>query len=130
LRQQGDRKRFAARTVLNDMFHYAYDHGSMKTAVPESFLTGVSGNVFKTGLKQLEREGYIERQGSDWKLTSAGAKTASHQHQNALLWDVYRQYNEVLDLPLIAEDRQQDIYELLPETAVIKLQQKLEENVS
>ena len=127
LRQRGDQRRFAARTVLNDMFHYAYDHGSMETAVPESFLTGVSGNAFKIGLQQLSREGLVQQQGSDWQLTAAGAAKASHQHQNALLWDVYRLYNEELELPLIAEDRQQDIRSLLPDTAVAKLELKLEE---
>ena len=44
-----------------------------------------------------------------------------------LLGDLYRQYNELLNLPLIAENRQQDIRQLLPETAVAKLEQILEE---
>jgi manganese/zinc/iron transport system permease protein len=130
LRQRGDRKRFAAQTVLNDIFHYAYDHGSMKTAVPETFLSGVSGNVVKLGLQQLLHKGYVQQQGSDWQLTPAGAEVASRQNHNALLWDIYRQYNEQLDLPLIAEDRQRDIRTVLPETAVSKLEQKLEEQVS
>lgn len=130
LRQRGDQQRFAARTVLDDLFHYAYDHGSMETAVPESFLAGVSGNVVKIGLQQLLRDGYIQQHGTDWKLTPTGAEVASRQYHNALLWDVYRQYNESLDLPLIAEDRQQDIRTLLSESAVAKLEQKLEERAS
>lgn len=130
LRRRGDRQRFAAQTVLNDLFHYAYDHGAMETTVPESFLTGVSGNVAKLGLQQLLREGYVQQLNGRWQLTAVGAEAASHQYQNALLWDIYRQYNEQLGLPLIAEDRQQDIRALLPETAVAKLEQKLEEQVS
>ena len=130
LRQRGDRKRFAAQTVLNDIFHYAYDHGSMETAVPESFLSGVSGNVVKLGLEQLLLDGYVQQMGDDWQLTATGAEVASRQYHNILLWDIYRRYNEVLGLPLIAEDRQRDIRTLLPETAVAKLEQKLEEQVS
>lgn len=127
LRQRGDRRRFAAQTVLNDLFHYAYDHGSLDTAVPHKFLLGVSGSSAKMGLQQLHRQGYAQPVGDKWQLTEAGKATASHQAQNALLWDVYRQYNEVLNLPLIAENRQEDIRELLPETAVAKLEQILEE---
>ncbi len=129
LRQRGDRRRFAAQTVLNDMFHYAYDHGSLETAVPQKFLLGVSGNIANLGLKRLLRQGYVQQDGESWRLTDAGAEVAAHQAQNALLWDVYRQYNETLNLPLIAENRQQDIRQLLPETAVAQLEQKLEEGV-
>lgn len=130
LRQRGDKQRFAARTVLDDLFHYAYDHGSIETAVPESFLAGVSGNVYQVGLQQLERDGYVRKVGSNWQLTKSGAEVASRQYHNALLWDVYRQFNEELDLPLIAEDRQRDIRTLLSESAVTKLEQKLEEQAS
>lgn len=130
LRQRGDKQRFAARTVLNDLFHYAYDHGSMETAVPESFLAGVSGNVVKIGLQQLLRDGHVQQKGNDWQLTQTGAEFASRQYHNVLLWDIYRQYNETLDLPLIAEDRHQDIRSLLSESAVAKLEQKLEEQAT
>ena len=130
LRQRGDKERFAARTVLDDLFHYAFDHGSIETHVPESFLAGVSGNVFKIGLQQLLKDGHVQKHGDHWQLTPAGAEIASRQYHNALLWDIYRQYNETLELPLIAEDRQQDIRTLLSETAVAKLEQKLEEQAS
>lgn len=127
LRRRGDRKRFAAKTVLDDMFHYAYDHGALDTAVPESFLLGVSGDVARDGLKRLEKKGHVRQVAEDgWQLTPAGAEIASRNAQNALLWDVYRQYADELKLPLIAEDRQQDIHELLPAPIVARLQQKLE----
>ena len=129
LRQRGDRKRFAAQTVLNDIFHYAYDHGSVEMVVPQTFLHGVSGNVATIGLEQLLSRGYVQKQGEGWQLTPTGAAVASHNAENALLWDVYRQFNEEFDLPLIAEDRQQDIRKLLPESAVLKLEQKLEETL-
>jgi manganese/zinc/iron transport system permease protein len=129
IRQRGDRKRFAAQTVLNDLFHYAYDHGSLEVVVPEEFLSGLSGNVAKIGLQQLKSQGNVLRVNGGWQLTAIGAEIASQNAHNVLLWDIYRQYNEALGLPLIAEDRQQDIRELLPETSIIELEQKLEENV-
>ncbi len=130
LRQRGDRRRFAAQTVLDDLFHYAYDHGSLHTAVPQKFLQGVSGNITRLGLEQLLRRGYVQQIGEGWRLTNSGAEAAAHQAQNALLWDLYRQYNETLNLPLIAENRQQDIRLLLPETAVAKLEKILEEGIN
>ena len=129
LRQSGDRKRFAAQTVMSDMFHYAYDHGSLETVVPQSFLIGLSGSVAKVGLQRLQSQGYVQKQNGGWELTTTGMAVASQQAQNALLWDVYRQYNESLNLPMIAEDRQQDIRKLLPESAIIKLKQQLEDNL-
>lgn len=131
LRQRGDRKRFAAKTVLDDIFHYAYDHGSLETAVPQQFLLGVSGDVTQDGLKQLINKGHVRQVGNDsWQLTPSGAELASRNAQNVLLWDVYRQFADELNLPLIAEDRQQDIRELLPAPVVARLQQKLEEGVN
>ena len=129
LRQRGDRRRFAAQTVLSDMFHYAYDHGTLDTAVPQTFLYGVSGNVAALGLTQLEQRGEVRQVNGGWQLTEAGAARAAQSAQNDLLWDIYRQYNEELDLPLIAEDRRQDIRKYLPDTAVAKLQQKLNEGM-
>lgn len=125
LRRLGDRRRFAAQTVLADLYHYALDHESPKALVPETFLMGVSGNVAKLGLAQLESQGYVQPIGQSWQLTPEGITLASSRAQSSLLWDIYRQYNEELDLPLIAEDRQQDIRQLLPDDAVVKLEQKL-----
>jgi manganese/zinc/iron transport system permease protein len=130
LRQQRDRKRFAARAVLSDIFHYAYDHGSLDTVVPQDFLSGLGGRKTKKGLQELEDLAYIQQLKGGWQLTTAGAKAASHDAQNTLLWDLYRQYNDSLGLPLIAEDRQRDIHELLPLSAIEKLEQKLEEKVN
>ncbi|WP_420628034.1 metal ABC transporter permease [Candidatus Leptofilum sp.] len=130
LRQRGDRRRFAAQTVLNDLFHYAYDHGSLETAVPEEFLLGVSGTVAKAGLDQLQSQGYVQNMGDKWQLTPHGTEVASQTAQNALLWDIYRQYSDELNLPLIAEDRQRNIRELLPAAAVAQLEQKLGEGIT
>jgi hypothetical protein len=54
-----------------------------------------------------------------------GAEMAAKDAYNQQLWDIYREYNDELDLPLIIEDRQKDIHEVLPEPAVQKLELKL-----
>jgi manganese/zinc/iron transport system permease protein len=126
LRQRRDRQRFAAQTTLRELFHYAFDHGSLTTPTPEAFLLGVNGRAARPGLQQLYSQGYVQPVEPDkWQLTSAGIAAASHSVQNVLLWDIYRQYNDELGLPLIAEDRQQNIRQLLSEEAVDRLEEKL-----
>jgi len=126
LRQRRDRERFAAQTVLRELFHYAFDHGSLTTAVPESFLLGVSGgHAARLGLRRLRSQGYVQPVGDKWQLTPSGVAFASHSAQNVLLWDIYRQYGDELGLPLVAEDRQQNIRRLLPDEAVARLEEKL-----
>jgi len=124
LRSRNDRQRFASQTVRRDLYHYSMDHNS--PAVPESFLVGVRQATAKIGLRQLASEGQVELAGRSWSLTSAGLEAAIQDAENQELWLLYRQYGDELALPLVAEDRQQDIRALLPVDAVEKLVQKLE----
>jgi len=86
----------------------------------------VHGSSAQLGLDQLERQGYIEYHQGAWMLTQRGAEVASQDAYNQQLWDVYRIYSDELKLPLIMEDRQKLIQEVLPDEAVIRLQRKLE----
>ncbi len=123
LKQWRDRKRFAAQTVLRDLYRYARDHGGATTAVSESFLKGVNGATAVVGLERLQQGGFAHKQDNDhWVLTSAGVERAQQDALNQRLWDAYRQYNTDLNLPLIPEDRQLDIQRLLPREAVQKLE--------
>lgn len=126
IRRRGDRRRFAAQTVLQDIYHYAMDHGSATTPVKEQFLIGVSGSSAKLGLKQLQTAGHVREQGDTWRLTPSGVELASEQALNIQLWELYRQYGDELNLPQVREDRQQNIHQVLPEPAIRKLEQKLE----
>lgn len=126
LRSRRDRRRFAAQTLLEDLYHYALDHGSPQQPVPNTFLLGVGGGTATLGLRQLQDRDLIQPEGDNWVLTEEGIRAAAEQAHNAQLWDVYRQYNEELDLPLIAEDRQKNIRTLLPDEAVATLERKLE----
>jgi manganese/zinc/iron transport system permease protein len=126
LRRRGDRRRFAAQTVLRDLYKYAQSHGSETYPVPEQIILGVRGSDAQLGLDQLEHQGYIQRQQGTWVLTQHGAEVASQDAHNQQLWDVYRLYGDELKLPLIMEDRQKPIGEVLPDEAVTRLQHKLE----
>ena len=126
LQQRGDQRRFAAQTTLRDLYKYAQSHGSAMYPVPEQIILGVHGSSAQLGLDQLERQGYIEYHQGAWMLTQRGAEVASQDAYNQQLWDVYRIYSDELKLPLIMEDRQKLIQEVLPDEAVIRLQRKLE----
>lgn len=125
IRQGGDRKRFAAQTTLRDLYKYALSHGDSSYPVPDTFITGISGANVKMGLSQLEKSGFIKQDNDVWLLTKSGAEMASQDVHNQKLWEVYREFNDELELPLVMEDRQQNIHDILPEPAIAKLELKL-----
>ena len=125
LRHHSDRRRFAAQTILQDLYHYAIDHGAPTTAVPEAFLVGVHGATAKVGLRQLSGSGQAQRRRDAWTLTPAGIEAVAKEDRNNQLWAAYRQYSDELALPMVAEDRQQDIRNSLPREAIEKLERKL-----
>ena len=126
LRRRSDRRRFAAQTMLQDLYHYATDHGAADTAAPEAFLFGVRGATAKTGLRQLQARGQAQPREGAWMLTSAGIEAAARDDRNNQLWSVYRQYADDLDLPTVAEDRLQEISQILPMDAVAVLERQLD----
>ena len=137
-----DRRRFAAQTIRQDLYHYAIDHGAKAFATasvahfqrpeltdieaPETFLFGVRGATAKLGLQQLQASGQAQRRDGAWILTPAGIEAAVQDDRNHQLWAVYRQYSDELALPVVAEDRQQDITNLLPPEAVAQLERQLD----
>ena len=158
LRRGADRRRFAAQTIRQDLYHYAIDHGAKAFATasaahlqepeskafvaasaahsqmpeltdieaPETFLFGVRGATAKLGLQQLQASGQAQRRDGAWILTPAGIEAAVQDDRNHQLWAVYRQYSDELGLPIVAEDRQQDITNLLPPEAVAQLERQLD----
>jgi manganese/zinc/iron transport system permease protein len=126
LQQRGDRRRFAARNLLLDLYRYALGHSDdPRYPAPESFLIGIRGSIARLGLHQLQREGLAEQSDNAWRLTLEGAARAAHEVRNQRLWDAYRQYGDSLGLPAIPENRQRDITLELPENAVVRLEQVL-----
>lgn len=125
IRQQHDRRRFAAQTTLHDLYRYARSHGRNTHPIPCSFINAVGGSNVKLGLNRLEKNGYIQRADDAWILTTHGIQTAKQDMHNQRLWELYREYGDELQLPLIMEDRQRDIHDVLPETAIHQLEQKL-----
>lgn len=128
--QRNDRRRFAAQTTLRDLYRYATSHGSATYPVPHAFISGVGGAQVEVGLKQLENNDYIRREGAAWILTERGVEFAAQDAHNQQLWDVYRQYSDELHLPLVMEDRQTDIHDVLPQPAIAKLERKLQGGVA
>ncbi|MFW5771703.1 MAG: metal ABC transporter permease [Phototrophicaceae bacterium] len=131
LRRRADRRRFAALHVLRDMYKYAVAHdahGDAAHPVPESFLVGVRGRSAHVGLDRLQQQGHAQRTGDAWTLTSAGIQAAAGDAHNLRLWDVYRQYSDMLYLPVIPEDRQHDIHDSLSAADIAQLEQKLRED--
>ena len=126
LRQRSDSRRFAAQTMLQDLYHYAIDHGRADLPAPESFLFGVRGATARVGLHQLQARGQAQRSNGAWMLTPAGIQAAANDDRNHQLWSVYRQYSDDLALPVIAEDHQQNIADLLPPESIAKLEFKLD----
>ncbi len=124
LRRRNDRRRFAAQTVLRDLYHYATDHGSASMPVPARFIIGVGGSTAKIGLRQLVNRNLVQPGDDAWQLTPAGIEMAAKQAKNRQLWAMYRQYSDELALPLVTEDPQKDIRTVLPSEVVEKLERK------
>jgi manganese/zinc/iron transport system permease protein len=82
LRQRADRRRYAARHVLADLYKYASDHGGASSRVPDAFLRGVRGGEAVIGLNKLQRDGLIQASGEHWTLTREGI-TAAEQANHA-----------------------------------------------
>jgi manganese/zinc/iron transport system permease protein len=125
IRRAGDRRRFAAQTTLRDLYRYALSHDGPSYPIPATFISGAGSGDVSLGLSQLEKRGYIQRQDDNWLLTDLGVEAAYEDAHNQQLWDAYRAFGDELHLPLINEDRQRDIHEVLPEPAVQQLKRKL-----
>ena len=131
IRQQGDRRRFAAQTTLRDLYKYALAHGGAAHPVPEAFLVGIGGAGVKLGLRQLERGGNIQpNSGNAWQLTPQGAIVAAQDAHNQALWDAYREFRDELGLPSIGEARHKNIDTLLPKASLDLLEGRLQKGIS
>jgi len=126
LRQRDDSRRFATQNALRDLFKYATDHGGANSAVPDSFIRGIGNSSVLLGLEQLRQQGHANSTNNQWTLTKTGIKMAQHDAHNQKLWEMYRIYGDELGLPIVREDRQLIISDVLSDDAVQKLELKLE----
>ncbi len=127
LQARKDRKRFAAQTILRDMERYVSSHledthDLTQYPVPDAFIRGVRGTIATNGLRSLAERGWITQKHDMWRFTASGHEAAQQDAKNQLLWDIYREHGDALLLPVIKEDRQQDIREILPDDAVQRLE--------
>jgi len=131
LRRRGDQRRFAAQATLRDLYRYATAHGAPTYPVPNNLILGVGGGSAELGLSQLQKRGLVQKEKKNrWVLTTEGIEMASQDAYNQQLWETYRLYSDELDLPLIKEERQRPIQEILPDDAVTRLERKLEGSAS
>ena len=126
LRQRQNRREFAARNTLRDLYRYALAHGAADTPVPDSFIRGVGDRSAALGLRQLRSEGRVTLGAAGWQLSESGISLARRDRRNQRLWDLYRRYAYELGLPALAEERGRDIASLLPADAVARLEAVLE----
>jgi len=126
MRRRNDARRFASLQLLRDVYRYAIAHEPANHPVPDMFLRGVRGNTSQLGLDELLKLSYITQDSDSWQLTASGVERAKNDHHNQQLWDTYRAYNAELDLPLVIEDRQKSIRDMLPSIAIQRLEEKLE----
>ncbi len=131
LRQRANRRRFAARNTLLNLYRYALRHGAADSPVPDEFIRGVGDRSAEPGLRQLRAKGQVmfSKTGSEagWRLTDSGIQQARQIVHNEKLWAMYRLHAHRLDLPLLQEDRQAAIASVLPAAAIALLERKLRE---
>ena len=127
LRQRANRRTFAARNTLRDLYRYALAHGAADTPVPDAFIRGVGERSAESGLRELMGAGRVRLGAAGWQLSERGIALAQRDFRNQRLWELYRLHGHALDLPIVAEDRERDITTLLPAAAVARLEAKLAE---
>ena len=125
LRGRANRREFAARNTLRDLYRYALAHGAADSPVPDNFIRGVGDRSAELGLLQLRSAGQATFGEAGWQLSESGIERARRDLRNEQLWNLYRRYAHDLDLPLVAEDRGREIAELLPPDAVARLEREL-----
>ncbi len=91
----------------------------------EVTLIRVRGDVAKVGIHELESNGYITKNNGAWYLTEKGIDSAKADARNQALWQLYRRRGAALNLPIVPENREQNIEEVLPRDALTRLEDLL-----
>lgn len=125
-RQRADSRRFAKQNALRDLYKYAMSHGDADSPVPDAFIRGTANHNVLRGLNQLRQDGHVDCQAGFWRLTKTGVQLAQRDAHSQRLWDMYRLFADELGLPVLHEERQQDIHDVLPKDMIAKLARKLE----
>lgn len=123
--QAEDRKRFAATYILRDLYSHALQHDNLSEAMQQATLIRVRGDVAKVGIHELESQGAITRSNWAWHLTKDGVQSAKADARNQALWQLYRRRGAALDLPIVPENREQKIEEVLGRDAIARLEDLL-----
>lgn len=122
MQQRADRKRFAALTILRDLYSHALQHNNLHEPMSEQTLVKVRGGAAQEGLRQLAAQSAITQARNGWYLTDHGIALAAADARNQQLWNLYRRHHHGLDLLAVAEDRDQPIDKVLPAEDVRRLE--------
>lgn len=76
MKQRRDRRTFAAQNVLQDLYRHCLSHDDLMQVTDESLLVNLRGEVARVGLRQLQRDGLVHGDGTQWRLTSVGVAAA------------------------------------------------------
>jgi len=125
LRGRANRRRFAARNTLRDLYRYALAHGAAESPVPDAFIRGVGDRSAELGLSQLRGDSHVRLGADGWQLSQSGIDLARRDGRNQALWNVYRLHAHELNLPIVAEERHVDIASRLPAAAIAELERRL-----
>lgn len=121
-KQAEDRKRFAATYILRDLYSHALQHDNLTEPMLENTLIRVRGDVATVGIHELASHDLIHKQSEAWILTQDGVQAAKKDARNQDLWQLYRRHGYSLKLPMIPENRERMIDELLPSDAIDRLE--------
>lgn len=122
LQARHNRHKFSEQNVLIDLYKHAQQHDNLQAPTPENLIVNLWGKTGLKALKQLQNRKWVQSNQGEWQLTETGIKEAKKLEHNELLWNLYRQYGEELELPIIQEDRSRSIRELMPIEAIQKLE--------
>lgn len=129
LRQRADSRRFALIRILRDLARYARAHGGDDHPVPLPFLVGVHGRrTARASLRVLHGQGLVRPVGEGWALTPQGVQYMAEDRRNQRLWEAYRLHSDSLHLPVIPEERQNDIHAVLSPDDIARLERTLGES--
>ena len=124
LRARANRRAFAARNTLRDLYRYALAHGAPDAAAPDAFIRGVGDRRADLGLRELRAAGHATLDAAGWRLSPSGIELARRDRRNLQLWDLYRLHADGLGLPALDAERHLDIASALPPDAVAKLESR------
>lgn len=91
-RQYGNRRRITDENILKTLYHLGeteHDFTSLRPVGDILRRRPMPSGVLYKGLRRLRRQGYVEKHGGAWRLTSEGRERGKRVTRLHRLWEVY-----------------------------------------